>query len=99
MKRISTITKNLSYVENMRSPRTNNPVANQFKIFTPDGVVFQSYSTIIAIRTNDDRIILDKDKWDYSVTTSKYRNEFLGLNTKEIRELIESGSIKLANLN
>ena len=40
-------------VNQMCSPRTGNPVANQFKIYTKKGVYFQSYSTIIAFKPHD----------------------------------------------
>jgi hypothetical protein len=59
---------------------------------------FCSYSTIIAAEIQG-KTYLDKSKWDYSVTTGKYRNQFLGLNKKETEALIKSGSIKLVNLN
>ena len=38
-------------------------------------------------------------KWDYSKTTSKYRNIFLNMTTKETQEEIKNGNIKTANLN
>jgi len=34
-------------VNQMCSPRTGNPVANQFVIMTKKGIYFQSYETII----------------------------------------------------
>ena len=48
-------------------------VKNQFIIHTESGTYFQSYNTIIAFKLNSGFIMLDKGKWDYSVTTSKYR--------------------------
>lgn len=92
-------------VTQMISPRTGRPVANQFTIEGPDGEYFQSYRSIVAFRGNfvagerDRKILLDRDTWDYSRTTAKYRNEFLGMSTKEIEEAIKSGRIQLANLN
>ena len=41
----------------------------------------------------------DKDSWDYSVTTGKYRNQFLGENKAETLKKIKSGEYKLAKLN
>ena len=99
MKRIKTLLKGLPMVENFCSPRSGREVANQFKIYFDNGVLFQSYSTIIAVKFNDGRIVLDRQKWDYSATTGKYRNEFLGVNIAETRKLIESGSFVLADLN
>lgn len=83
----------------MNSPKSGYPVANQFVITTEDGEYFQSYWTIIAFRANDGTITLDEGSWDYSRTTGKYRNEFLGENTAETRKKIKSGEYKLANLN
>lgn len=98
MKRINTILKAIPNVQNMMS-NNGNIIPNQFEIFTNEGKFFQSYSSVIAAKLHDGRILLDKSKWDYSVTTSKYRNLFLGMNKKEIESLIESGEIKLVNLN
>ncbi len=86
-------------------PLTNNngkTVANHFIIYTPEATYFQSYKSIIIKTSFEDgkRIIyLDSDTWDYSKTTSKYRNFYLGTTTKEIKEKIASGEIRLVNLN
>ena len=85
-------------VQNMLSPRSGREVANQFIIHHNGKVYFQSYDVIIAIKDGG-KITLDKDYWNYSVTTSKYRNEFTGLNTKETKEAIKNGEIELADLN
>lgn len=37
-------------VENMDSPRSNRPVANQYRIETDAGTYFQSYQTVIAFK-------------------------------------------------
>ncbi len=74
--------------------------------------VFQSYQSVIAERiywrkediqgipdAKEIEITLDKDFWDYSTTTGKYRNQFLGEGIEETRKKIASGEYKLANLN
>ena len=61
----------------MLSPRTYKPVANQFDIYTSKGRYFQSYDSIIVFKPYNGKTQLDKNYWDYSRTTSKYRNEFL----------------------
>jgi hypothetical protein len=64
--------------------------------------VFQSYESAIAERIiwNDRTdITLDVKYWDYSKTTSKYRNLFLGEDRATTQKKIESGEYKLANLN
>ena len=88
-------------VRNMINAR-GNTVANQF-IITDDNtgvhvVYFQSYSTMIAKR-DCGQIYLDVNHWDYSVTTSKYRNQFLGEGIAETRKKIESGEYLLTDLN
>ena len=84
-------------VVNMTS-HNGNKVPNQFIITDGKKEVFKSYDTIIAIKENG-RITLDKEKWDYSNTTSKYRNLFLGENKSETERKIKSGEYKLADLN
>lgn len=86
------------HVENMESKR-GNKVPNQFGIWTDDGLYFQSYNTVIAFKSNDGKTYLDTNKWDYSVTTGRYRNEFLGEGIRETRQKIKSGEYILTNLN
>ena len=85
-------------VKQMTSPRSYRPVANQFIIYTIEGEYFQSYDSIIAFNNNG-KITLDNNTWDYSRTTSKYRNEFLGEGTAETRAKIKSGEYELEDLN
>ena len=84
-------------VQNMRSAR-GNTVPNQFIINHNGEEYFQSYRSIIAKRSGG-RIYLDEYFWDYSVTTGRYRNDFLGEGIKETREKIESGEYLLMDLN
>ena len=79
--------------------RTGREVPNQFIINTKQGKYFQSYKSIIAFIDNNDKVTLDECYWDYSRTTGKYRNEFLGEYIEETRDKIKSGEYKLANLN
>lgn len=76
----------------------SGPVRNQFIIYTDEGKVFQSYSTIIAAKING-KVYLDRRKWDYSVTTGKYRNLFLGETKAETEKKIKSGVYTLEDLN
>lgn len=98
-------------VQNMRS-NSGNKVANQFIISgyeqlgdkdnLPMSTVytetFQSYDSIIAKRQGDN-VLLDERYWDYSVTTSRYRNQFLNENKAITRAKIDSGEYILTNLN
>ena len=77
-------------------------ILNQFIIYTPEATYFQSYKSIIVKTTFEDgkRVVyLDRDYWDYSQTTSKYRNQYLGETTKDTKRKIKSGEYKLADLN
>ena len=98
-------------VSNMESSR-GNLVPNQFELTglpagtyydgnerLGSGNAFQSYSSMIAYVELGTRIYLDVNYWDYSRTTSKYRNAFLNMNTGEIKAGIKDGSIKLINLH
>ena len=86
-------------VRNMTSPR-GNKVANQFIITdNHNNEIFQSYNTVIAMRNDSGVVYLDKYSWDYSVTTGKYRNEFLGEGIAETRKKIDSGEYILTDLN
>ena len=92
-------------VQNMTSSK-GNKIPNQFIIITDNGVqYFQSYTSIIVKfepSFNSDikaKIVLDKTYWNYSVTTSKYRNKFLDETTKQTKEKIKSGQYILADLN
>ena len=88
-------------VQNMTSPNGNR-VANQFIIFDSKFTAFQSYDTIIVKTTfewNQRITYLDENAWNYSKTTAKYRNLFLGCTSKECKERIKNGTYILADLN
>jgi hypothetical protein len=85
-------------VSNMTSANCAREVPNQFIIETPEGYYFQSYNTIIAARING-KVYLDRDKWDYSTTTGKYRNQFLGEKKADTERKIASGEYTLTDLN
>jgi len=84
-------------VENMTSSQ-GNKVANQFLITDNGNEYFQSYRSMIA-KKSQGKIYLDEYYWDYSVTTGKYRNIFLGEGIAETRKKIASGEYILTNLN
>lgn len=79
-----------------------NAVKNQFIIFDSEATYFQSYKTIIVKTCFEDgerQVYLDRDAWDYSRTTGKFRNQFLGESKKETEKKIKDGVYKLADLN
>jgi hypothetical protein len=73
-------------------------IPNQLIIQDGDAIYFQSYGSIIA-KKEFGLISLDVNKWNYSTTTSKYRNRFLGETTKETETKIKSGEYILTDLN
>lgn len=60
---------------------------------------FQSYDCIIVRRAKFQKVELDSRYWDYSKTTSRYRNQFPGETTKETQAKIDSGEYILTDLN
>jgi|688.fasta_scaffold291217_4 hypothetical protein len=88
-------------VKNMTSPN-GNFVANQFIIIDNNATYFQSYNSIIAkieMIEGSKKVFLDEYYYNYSRTTSKYRNLFLGEITKEIERKIKEKEYILTNLN
>jgi hypothetical protein len=97
-------------VRNLTSNK-GRKVPNQFELvgrsaFTdfdgnkiPSGDSFQSYDSMIAHRDCHGTLWLDRNYWDYSVTTSRWRNRFTRLSTEETKKGLKDGSIKLTDLN
>ena len=73
-------------------------VPNQFIINIDNKEYFKSYDSMI-VKIENGRVYLDETYWDYSSTTSKYRNQFLGDTTKETQRKIKSGEYILTDLN
>ena len=86
-------------VYNMVSSK-GNKIANQFIINDEyNNELFQSYNSIVAKRYTNGMIELDKKYWDYSRTTSKYRNMFLNETNQETNFKVKIGVYKLVDLN
>ena len=95
-------------VQNMTSSN-GNKVANQFVITDENSnEYFQSYNSMIVKKQYSNmgscgdeklQIYLDSKYWNFSNTTSKYRNKFLNETTKETIVKIKSGVDKLVDLN
>lgn len=86
-------------VKNMLS-NSGNKIANQFVINTRNKEIFQSYNTIIAIIDyKNNKTYLDRNSWNYSNTTSKYRNIFLNEKTKDTLKKIKNKEYILKDLN
>lgn len=77
-----------------------NKIANQFEIRSENALYFQSYDSIIVKKDFETRqVYLDQTYWDYSKTTGKYRNIFLGEDKKETEKKIKAGIYILTDLN
>ena len=86
-------------VKNITS-RNGNKIANQFIVTDGEFEYFQSYNSVIAQRHISSGVVkLDVHYWDYSTTTGKYRNQFLGMDKKQTEKEIKAGRIVLINLN
>ncbi len=90
--------KYINYFFKIKVANINNR-PNQFIIDTEEGLFFQSYKSLIAFINNEGQVFLDKNYWDYSSTTGRYRNVFLGEDIHETRRKIRSGEYKLVALN
>ena len=89
-------------VENITS-NNGNKIANQFVITdNKQNEYFQSYNSMIVKKDYEGdqvKIYLDQKYWNYSNTTGKYRNIFLGETIKDTRAKIKSGEYILTDLN
>ena len=89
-------------VENIES-NNGNKISNQFVITDDqDNKYFQSYKSIIVKKgyeNNKYGVYLDQKYWNYSNTTGKYRNIFLGETIKDTKAKIKSGEYILTDLN
>ena len=97
----------------MLTQHGGNPTPSQIVTTVVQGIkttrVFQSYGVVIAKIVTDysnpllnrprRKVYVDKIYGDYSNTTRRYRNVFLGMNSQELRDGIKSGAVKVVNLN
>jgi hypothetical protein len=91
--------KSVTRVTQMTSNRTGEGIPNQLIIETENGKYFQSYQSIIAFKPFNGKIQLDSETWNFSNTTGKYRNEFLGETKERTQEKIKLGIYELVDLN
>lgn len=80
-------------VTNMTNSR-GRKVPNQFIIENGNTYTFQSYDSIIATVDFDNSIITFSSDWNYSTTTSRYRNKFF--ETLGLDELTDTASVRKA---
>ena len=61
--------------------------------------LLQSYTSIICGVDKAGRIWLDRRAWDYSSTTGRHRNAFLGEDINETRKKITNGTYRLCDMH
>ena len=83
-------------ITKMRSPK-GNIVPNQYDITFENKRIFKSYESVIVMIRNN-KVYLDTKYWNYSNTTGKYRNQFLGEDKKTTETKIKSGEYVLTDL-
>ena len=84
------------------SSTNGNKIAKQFELIASDNntIYFQSYKSIIVKHDmNLDQVYLDSKYWNYSKTTSKYINIFLGEKRKDTEKKIKQKIYILTDLN
>ena len=87
-------------MENVTVASVQNLSKNGIIIYLTNGTrVFNSYGVNVAEKDNKGQIKLDKRYWDYSVTTSKDRCQFLGERKPETEKKIKNGEYILTDLN
>ena len=65
---------------------------------TPSGLILKSYNKVIAIQ-DADGITLDSYYYNYSVTTARHLNKFLGLDSNSFKKALKANKFKFTNLN
>lgn len=83
----------------------NNPAANQFIIEVNNGVIFQSYNSVIAFYNKNNGKVYVTEDWDYSNTTRKHFYIFLrdyckacgNIRRKDIEYEFEQGKYELVS--
>jgi len=79
---------------------TGVPATQSFDgISMKSGERFQSYDSTICHKTFDGKVYLDRNTWNYSMTTGRYRNLFLGETKRETEARIKTGEYILVDLN
>lgn len=68
------------HVSNMTSATSGREIANQFIIQQGSKIMFQSYNSPIVEIDTENKTLTVYPHWDYSMTTSKYRNQFMRYN-------------------
>lgn len=86
---------NFVSVKNLPS-RINGTAPNQFELTFENGVVFQSYESLIGVKMNGKKYFTALH--NYSNTTSGYCTRWCGYNAKERKEKLMNGEFILIEM-
>lgn len=62
------------------------------------GCFVKSYDKIIIVKRNG-KIYLNADYYDYSISTARHRNYYLGVNSKEFEKNVKNGCYEFISDN
>lgn len=75
---------------------TFNQVDQKNMYISTCGNILKSYDKIIVVKKGGE-IYLNADYYDYSTTTSRHRNLFLGVDSKQFNKNLREGRYKLVS--
>ena len=75
-------------VKNAPSRNGENAAPNQFIIDYANGVVFQSYDSVVAVKMKNGELYFGSDH-EYSVTTKRFVKAFSGHTNSERRRMLK----------
>ena len=80
-------------IQNMKT-NSGGYASNQFIVYSTEGVYFISYQSVIAFKPINSITKYIGNDYDYSRTTMRYLQKFLGHDIKETRKRLEAGVYK-----
>ena len=88
----------------MKRPKAEVVGPNHIVIYVKGGKYLQSYDKIIAFvnepREGESRkVYLDKEYWNFSKSTARHRNSFLGLSNSYVNDAVRNNVFIMKNLN
>ena len=81
-------------VRNAPSRNGYNTAPNQFILRFANGVVLQSYESLVVVKMDNGELLFGTDH-DYSMTTNRFVKEFCGRTASERRKMLENGEATL----
>ena len=71
-----------------------NQIGKKNMYISTCGNILKSYDRIIVVKKGGE-IYLNADYYNYSTTTARHRNQFLGVDAKEFNKNLKEGRYKL----